>query len=167
MIVVRDTREKQGWDFIGFPEVENICRLKLDEGDYTTASVLYKENETGQKIMRVERKASIGELAINMGKKRKQFEAELQRLSVYQHKFLVFEFDRDDIYKFPYNSGIPKDRWYRINKYGKRVKNVKMSGPYIASILDSWLVDYNLEVFYCGNRTRAEEKTVELLNAYC
>ena len=57
MKVIRDTREKQGWDFIFYDNID-IVDQKLDCGDYTTESL--------KDIVVIERKASATEIANNL-----------------------------------------------------------------------------------------------------
>lgn len=139
--------------------------IKLDEGDYTTLEILELERATGRKILRIERKASTAELARNLGFKRKTFEKELARLSEYEYKYLLMEFDEDDLYLFPKNSGIPSSKMYKTNAQGKRVRAIKMNGPYMITLLKQFKAEYGIEFIYGYNREKAKEIAVGLMNA--
>ena len=60
MKIIRDTREKIGWEFPFYDDVE-IESKKIDSGDYTT--------ELLQNKIVIERKASTSEIANNLGRK--------------------------------------------------------------------------------------------------
>jgi ERCC4-type nuclease len=165
VIIIQDTREQNGWDTFLDHRVDYVERCKLDEGDYTTTDILSLEKITGRKILRIERKASTGELAANLGQKRVTFEKELVRLSEYEHKYLIMEFDEDTVYSFPYNSGIPERKWYRINKQGKKVRAIKMNGPYMVSLLSQMRDKYGIELIYAGNKENAKLMALELMYA--
>ena len=68
-IVLRDTREKNGWDFSSQDKCMAVKDWGLKTGDYTARGL--------EKSLVIERKASTGELAMNLGQKRKPFEAEM------------------------------------------------------------------------------------------
>ena len=74
--ILIDTREKQGWNFEGFEKCEAQEVIGLKTGDYTLEGL-----ETS---LCIERKASTGEVALNLGKKRKTFEAEMDRASQFR-----------------------------------------------------------------------------------
>ena len=68
----------------------NIKRRRLQTGDYTI--------EGFEKILAVERKDSILEVALNIsGKHRKRFEAAIQRLARFKHKYFIIEDDPKNI----------------------------------------------------------------------
>lgn len=103
-VVIKDTREQNGWDF---PENEycgGMVNRKLDTGDY---SVLGLEDK-----LCIERKRSTGELAGNICEKR--FFRELERMENFPHSFLILEFDYNDLILFPARSGIPPNKWKRL-----------------------------------------------------
>ena len=72
-VVLKDTREKNGWNFNSSSKCLAVARWGLKTGDYTIRGL--------EKDLVIERKASTGELAMNLGKKRKAFEAEIERMS--------------------------------------------------------------------------------------
>ena len=110
-IILRDTREKNGWTFQSFDRCKAVKDWGLKTGDYTARGL--------EKSLVIERKASTGELAMNLGQKRKPFEAEMERMSNFRWAYIVCEFSIDDIMSFPENSGIPKKRWQYMRMNGK------------------------------------------------
>jgi len=77
MTLLVDTREKKPWKIKGFYSK----RLKLDTGDYTI--------EGYEKIIRIERKASIAELHLNLIGHWDAFLASTKRLSKFPIHFLI------------------------------------------------------------------------------
>jgi hypothetical protein len=160
--LISDTREKQPWRAMCF---ENLTQ-KLDEGDYSLLECLEYEKKTGKKTIRIERKASVTELSLNLGKLFKPFEAEAKRLSEYDEKYIICEFSLDELAAFPKGSKIPDRQMFRINKYGKQVKNVKMTGKFMLLRLDHFYREYDINIIYAGNRSNAIEIMTDLLNDY-
>lgn len=160
--LIFDTREQNPWDTMFF----NLKRQKLDEGDYAIEEYLLYEQETGKKTIRIERKATPAELALNLGKLYKPFEREMQRLSEYDEKYIVCEFSLDELAKYPEGSNIPKHMMYKTNKYGKQVKNVRMTGKFMITRLDYLYRQYDINIIYAGSRFNAIETMIDLFNEY-
>ena len=97
MIILRDTREKNGWDFSNYDI--NAVDKKLHSGDYTIKG---KED-----IIIIERKASTGELSNNLVKDYARFCREFDRLPSDTRKIIICEFPQENISIFPLKSGIP------------------------------------------------------------
>jgi len=148
MKIIIDTREKQPLDF-GFIEIE---RIKLDEGDYTARELLDYEEKTGSKTVRIERKASITELANNLSKGFDTFEKEMKRLFDYERKILLLEFNPDNIKHFPFKCGLPNHIIFRKNKKGKYVRNIRMDGTQILNKLEYIKNIYDVEIIFAGSR---------------
>jgi len=133
--LIVDTREKKPLTFDSEYINECISR-KLDTGDYSISG--YED-----KVF-IERKASLGEFYANITQKR--FWNELDRTRDYQYKFLVLEFDMEDVAMFPYGSGIPKHKW----------KDLKVSPKYIMSSLSKIQVEYGIHVLFVTNSNNAK-----------
>lgn len=97
MQIIRDTRERNGWDF-PFSGNENIISKKLDAGDYTT--------ELLEDFVVVERKATATEIANNLGKKdaKARFYREFDRMKNLHKAYIVCEFPESNVYEFPKKS---------------------------------------------------------------
>lgn len=145
--IITDTREQEPWTFSFFNF--SVAREKLDTGDYSLAGT--------DKLITIERKRTVGEIAINLGSKWKQFSAELDRMCEFQYRYIICEFPEHYIDTFPKNSGIPKKRW----------KFLKMRGRFIKSRLYIECDKREIKVFFRPTKEEAEQKAVDLLlNAY-
>lgn len=159
MEIFYDTREKNNWEFF----TEKLTRKRLECGDYTTSLLFNK--------YAVERKASTGEVYINLGKKKylERFHREIDKLLLLENAECVFEFYESDTYCFPENSGIPRHRWpspneIAIGKYkrGERVDTwaeLKISDKRLRALIRG--VADRIPVVYCGTREKAEQYVLE------
>lgn len=145
MKIFIDSREQHGWDFSFFNLEQEV--KKLDTGDYMVDGINH---------LVFERKASTGEIAINLGKKWKQFESELQRMSYFENPYLICEFPIDYLDIFPYKSGIPKDKF----------KSLRMSGKFIKKRLFESCVKYKIEVLFFNSKEEAVEKVYEIIKSF-
>lgn len=135
--VIKDTREKNGWDFDfleGCKAMEISC---LKTGDYTI--------EGYEHILCIERKASTAEIANNLGVNKKRFDAEMQRISNFPQAFLILEFSMTDLLDFPRNSGIPVKKW----------NSIKITGKYLLKTLLEYQVLYNVKILFCDDKEQA------------
>ena len=71
---------------------------KLDTGDYSVAGL--------EEVLCIERKKSVSEIANNIVEKR--YKDWTKRMSKYKYKFLMLEFDLDDVYRYPRIHDVPK-----------------------------------------------------------
>ena len=145
-IVLRDTREKSGWDFKSFDKCQAIVDWGLRTGDYTVKGL--------EKYLVIERKASTGEISMNLGKKRKAFEAEMKRMSFFRWKYVIFEFSIDDLMNFPQNSGIPK----------KQIPFVRMNGKFMWKKLREYEEEYGVELIFSGDKENAEDRAMMIFD---
>lgn len=143
--VVRDTREQHGYFFKKFNTCNGTVQKKLDTGDY---SILGMEDK-----ICIERKASVSEIAINLGKKKYAFYEEIERMKDYEHKFIICEFSMDDVLKFPEGAKIPKEL----------IGKVKITGKYMLRCLMEFAVFNNVHVIFAGSETGAFHLTSSLL----
>jgi hypothetical protein len=115
-----------------------MIRKKLDTGDYTMEGLEHK--------LCVERKASIEEMASNLGADNKErFERELQRMTKYEHKYLVLEFPLQDLLDYPNNSSLPEEI----------KKKLKLSGKYILKKLIEFQLNYGVHIVFCEDKVAA------------
>jgi len=145
-IILKDTREKLGWDFESYEKCEAMKIQGLKTGDYTLEGL--------ETILCVERKASTGELSLNLGKKRKTFEAEVERMSHFRWAYIICEFSIDDLMTFPVGSGIPRSKW----------KFIRMNGKFMWRKLSEYQEDYGIQVIFCDNREQAQEMVLKIFN---
>ena len=142
--IIRDTREKHGWDFESFDKCKGVIQEGSKTGDYTIKGL--------ESVVCIERKASTREISMNLGKERSRFLAEMERMSEFRWAYIVCEFSINDLMTFPKNSGIPQRRW----------KYTKMNGKFMWKQLCEFKENYNVETLFCGNRIKAEEKTADI-----
>lgn len=160
--IIQDTREQKGWGFEIYPECHAIVRQKLDEGDYSIKELVELENRTGRKILRIERKRNSAEIAGNLGYKWPVFCNELRLLQQFEHKAIILEFDVDTLMAFPEGSGIPRSRWFRKNKDGKLIKNVRINGSFMMIRIEEIRNKYGIPVIFAGSPSRAQAAAMEI-----
>ncbi len=146
MIIIQDTREQQGWDFFD-PEV-SVIREKLDAGDYTL--------DGKSSLIIIERKASTGELANNLGSNWDRFVREFERMLPETRKVIICEFSMQDIDSFPINSGIP----HRVRKY------LRISSGFLKKRIRELEEKFNIEFIFAGDKLQAQEAALEILKQY-
>lgn len=143
--IIVDTREQAPWDFTFFG-FTNISQ-KLKAGDYSIQGLEHK--------VLIERKATSGELAINLGKKSKQFKKELEIMSKVEHKYILCEFPMNDMLIFPVNSGIPTKLWPKL----------RMTSNYLTYIINELASTYGIKIIYSNSKTEANEKAADILRS--
>lgn len=82
-IIIIDTREKTPYNFRVNENLGGIEIIKLDSGDYSLKGM--------EDLITIERKNNVIELCNNLGKNRKRFEAELERMKDIKFKFIIVE----------------------------------------------------------------------------
>lgn len=142
MKVLQDSKEKYPWDLTAYGAEQVVKGLKT--GDYTL--------EGYENIVCIERKRNTGEIAMNLGSKRKQFYAELERMTAFEHRYLILEFSYTDVLNFPNGSGIP----------AKKIPFLRMNKGFIISCLDKIPVDFGIQVIYAGSQVAAEAAVIEI-----
>lgn len=130
-----DTREQKPYIFNKTKNCMGSILTKLDAGDYTI--------EGCEDLIRIERKSSVTELFINLGRERERFYNEIERMADIKYKFLVLEFSYADLLKGSYYS--------------------KISPNYIISNLMKLSLEHNIHVIYCGDRINAQDYSRRLL----
>jgi hypothetical protein len=147
MQIIRDTREKNGWEFPFYEDVE-IQSRKLDCGDYTT--------ELLENFVVIERKATATEIANNLGKQtaKARFYREFDRMQDLRRAYIVCEFPESSVYEFPRNSGMSE----------AKLAKVRMNGNYLRKLIGQIEQDYNnIEVVFCNDKEEAERFTYDTL----
>ena len=137
--IIVDTREQQPWSF----DFNEIAVAKLDTGDYSVAGL--------EEVLCIERKKSVSEIANNIVEKR--YKDWTKRMSKYKYKFLMLEFDLDDVYRYPRIPDVPKKLWEKI----------KVSPKFIIKCLIELQVYYNIQVVFCGDHGNAERLALSIM----
>lgn len=136
-IVIKDTREQDGYYFKAFNTCDGMIEHKLDTGDYTIQGLEDK--------ICIERKGCVEELAVNLGQKKHAFLDEIERMKVFPHKFLILEFSLEDLLKFPEETRIPV----------KNKASLKITGKYMIKCLMEFALYNNVQILFCGNKHNA------------
>lgn len=136
--IIKDTREKEGYYFNPYENCRGVIDQKLDTGDYTIMGLEDK--------LCIERKASVAELAINLGKDKYRFMREIERMQNFPFKFIILEFSLEDLMNFPNGSDIPEEKW----------SSMRITNKYILKMLIEFQMYNNIHVLFCGNRKNAK-----------
>jgi ERCC4-type nuclease len=140
--VIKDTREQEGYTFERFSGRYHQCNgmvvRKLDTGDYSLEGLEDK--------ICIERKARVSELAINLGKDKRRFMAEIVRMKDFPFKFLILEFTLADVMDFPERSDIPEEKW----------SSIVITNKYMLKMLIEFQMYDDIHVIFCGNRKNAK-----------
>ena len=150
--VIKDTREQKGHTFP--PHRRDRCigtiTEKLDTGDYSLIGLEDK--------LCIERKASVEELAGNLGVSRKTFYREIDRMVLFPHKYLLFEFDMSDILEFPNHPGsrIPD----------QKRKSVFINASFIMKCITEFQVEYGIPVIFCGSKENGKIMMTSLFKRF-
>ena len=144
-VVIQDTREKNGWNFDIYDSCIGTLSKGLKTGDYTI--------EGREDCLIIERKATTAELALNLGKKRMQFEAELERMTFFQHPYIICEFSEDNVREFPKNSTVPVSKW----------KYLRMNGKFMRKCLHDYEEKYGVKIIFTNNKEEAEEEALKII----
>jgi len=137
--IIVDTREQMSWEF----GAHTTSREKLDTGDYSIKGL--------EHILAIERKQTIGEIANNITESR--FPAFLKRMQSFPYKFMLMEFDLEDVYNFPVGSEIPKRLWDKL----------RVSNNYILKCISRFQIEYGIHVVFCGDADNAEKMAVRTM----
>jgi ERCC4-type nuclease len=125
-IVIRDTREKQGWSFGGESSFFAGTTCKgLKTGDYSIVGL--------EKVICIERKGTAAEFFGNLFLSWERFHKELERMRKYPVAVIVLEFDFDDIINWQKITNIPHDTRNKIDKYAflSRLSQLRIDYPNI------------------------------------
>lgn len=134
-LIIRDTREKDGWDFPESNSCAGMIIKKLDTGDYSLKG--YED------MICIERKKSSGEIANNISQMR--FKKELERMRNFKYRFIVCEFPFKDLKQFPLNSGIPE----------RALSSLRISNNYLMRFISEIQILYGINVVFADNKETA------------
>ena len=113
--IIKDTREQEGYTFepssSRYHKCNGMVERKLDTGDYSLEGLEDK--------VCIERKASVVELANNIGHDMVRFTNEIERMKSFPHRFMIFEFSLSDVMDFPERSNIPEEDWGKLKVTNK------------------------------------------------
>lgn len=137
--IVRDSREKEGhgYNFVANDKCAGMIIEKLDFGDYALKDRI--------DLISIERKSSVTELCGNLGRNRKRFEKELQRMvdAGVKRKYIIVE-----------------DHWSSI--YNKS-SYCKMPGHAMFESIIALQLKYDLHFIFAGSKKMAQRIVRSLL----
>lgn len=172
--VIKDTREQDGWFFSQYDKCNGTELGTLHTGDYTLKGF--------EDVVCIERKASVSELANNLGKKKKAFYNEMQRIKDFPFKFLLFEFSFSDLAEYPLSllTKEEKEDYFQYLEYNKKIKEdpslvdvldhvprprigkrldiveqTKISGKYLIKCLMELQIWYDVKIMFCDDKDKA------------
>jgi hypothetical protein len=156
--VIKDTREQDGWFFSPYDKCDGMEVGTLHTGDYTLKGF--------EDIVCVERKASVSEIANNLGKKKKVFYKEIERMKDFHFRYLLLEFSASDVIEYPLSLLSKEDKeLYKSYKDGKTKKpnfkrfnivdQTKLSGKYLMKCILELSIHYDINVFFCDSKKNA------------
>ena len=96
-------------------------------------------------VVCIERKGCTSEIAMNLGRKKKPFQAEMERMKDYPFSFIICEFSMDDLLKYPENSKVPMSMRPRV----------KVTGKYLLKCVIEFQIWYDTKILFCGNKQNA------------
>ena len=137
--IIVDTREQKPWVFSDC----NTIAKKLDTGDYSIEGL--------ESLLCIERKNSVSEIANNIIEKR--FANEIERMQDYLYKYVLLEFNLEDVLLYPIGSSVPKRVWSKI-----RVKSA-----YILKFLTDMQIKHDIHVIFCGSASNAEKMAFSIM----
>ena len=147
--IIKDTREKKGYTFEASRTKYHVCKgmvlRKLDTGDYSIEGLEDK--------ICIERKASVVELANNVGFDKRRFVSEIERMKEFPHRFLILEFSLTDLMNFPEGSDIPE----------KEISKLKISNKYMLRFLMELQINDNINVIFCDSKKNAKWTVLSIL----
>jgi len=143
LVIVRDTREKRGFDFKRFKDVL-VVNAKLDTGDYSLPWL-----QTGPASISIERKSLddlVGCCVSGKSGSRERFERELARSREISRFMVVVEAGMQDVWLHKYVSRVPP-------------KSVLAS-------LNAWFCRFGVPFVFAGTRRGAEWLIHDVLSKY-
>ena len=156
--VIKDTREQDGWFFSQYDKCDGMEVGTLHTGDYTLKG--YED------IVCIERKASVSEIGMNLGRKKQAFFNEMERMKDFHFRYLLLEFSASDVINYPMSLLDEKDKKnYEMYKSGQIKKPVgkrfdivdqtKLSGKYLMKSLMEISIRRDINVIFCDNKYNA------------
>jgi hypothetical protein len=156
--VIKDTREQDGWFFSPYDKCEGMEIGTLNTGDYTLKG--YED------VVCVERKGSVSEIAMNFGRKKKQFNKEMERMRDFPFRYLILQFSASDLIDYPVSLLDENDRdiWTKYclgeiplpsYKRFQVVKQTQITGKYLLKALLEVGIKYEVQILFADNKKNA------------
>ena len=82
---------------------------------------------------------------MNLGRKKKPFQAEMERMKDYNFSFIICEFGMDALLKYPEGSRVPKNARSKV----------RVTGKYLLKCLLEFQIWYDTKIIFCENKGNA------------
>ena len=134
--ILVDDREKMPWNLAkNCKYIQHSTVARLLVGDYTIVGL--------EDRLCIERKRTATEFANNVFDK--NFRLELERMQKFLYRFIIFEFDLQNIIDFPAGSSIPAEK----------LAQVRVTGQYMMRFISEIETVYHIPVLICGSESNA------------
>lgn len=136
--IIKDTREQKGWTF----EESDFC-TGMEIGTLKTGDYSIKGTD---KLICIERKKSVLEIATNLGSKYTTFAKEVKRMEEFEHAYIICEFGFHELVNYPFCTKMPP----------RLKKNIRLRGPFLLKRLIDIQIKTNVKVLFCENQKDAQ-----------
>ena len=149
--VIKDTREQRGWIFNKVDRCSGMLTETLKTGDYTLKGF--------EDMVCIERKFSVEEIANNLGKKKKAFDAEMKRMNEFAFKYIICEFSMSDLINYPNSIFSDSMKTRRPDYVQAQISKRRITGKYLLKALMEYQTWYGVNILFCDNKTNAFKVT--------
>tara|TARA_Y100000034_G_C6552069_1_gene238549 strand:- start:79 stop:522 length:444 start_codon:yes stop_codon:yes gene_type:complete len=136
--IIYDNKEKRPWNFTN----HEMSKAHLKTGDYTIEGL--------ENLLCIERKRSVSEVAKNITESR--FKDWVGRMSSFKYSYLILEFGRLDVMKYPYNDDVPVSVR----------KKIRIRGKFIMSKLYE-VEEQDITLIFAENRLNAQDIALNIM----
>lgn len=147
--IIKDSREQEGYTFEAsssrYHKCEGMVVRKLDTGDYSIEGLEDK--------LCIERKASVVELANNVGHDQVRFMKEIERMKTFPYKFLILEFSLSDLMNYPNGTNIPEEDWGKL----------KVTNRFMLKMIMEFQLYHDVHVMFCDSKKNAKWAVLSII----
>ncbi len=145
--VIQDTREQKGWYFSEYDKCNGMEQGSLKTGDYTLKGF--------EDMVCIERKFSVEEIATNLGKKKKAFDAEMKRMQEFPFRYIICEFSMSDLIDYPNSIFSDYMKQTRPDYVKQQINKRRITGKYLLRALMEYQTWYGIHVLFCDDKKNA------------
>ena len=145
--VIQDTREQKGWYFSEYDKCSGMEQGSLKTGDYTLKGF--------EEMVCIERKFSVEEIATNLGKKKKAFDAEMKRMQEFPFRYIICEFSMSDLIDYPNSIFSDYMKQTRPDYVKQQISKRRITGKYLLRALMEYQTWYGIHVLFCDDKKNA------------
>ena len=119
----------------------------LKTGDYTLKGF--------EDMVCIERKFSVEEIATNLGKKKKAFDAEMKRMQEFPFRYIICEFSMSDLIDYPNSIFSDYMKQTRPDYVKQQISKRRITGKYLLRALMEYQTWYGIHVLFCDDKKNA------------